>query len=329
MPGEILMKIPCAFLMLVLLLLQCRGRATVTADIDPRLRPMLDSFLLEASARNVELKPAADDLVIQFGRIAGKKGGSCKPDGIPKIITIDSMKWKFIDDAEKESLVFHELAHCLLLRPHNNETLKFGECKSLLREILSNCHINWSNKKWRSYYLDQLFAPNETTVPEWHSTMPEVNDLKDMLPLRQFRLKGAKFQYFDTPSPDGYCDWLINVTACRPARGLAYMGFSVNEINLDVAFVRIHATSDSIKSVVRLSILHAGTQTLLAEATSESETMHLSFRQYGSAIYIFFDKTLQYAMPMSPSALKIGGYSSLPQSHYNIGLYRINDEGEF
>lgn len=123
----------------------------------------------EAFLRGVPLEFRAEEVDIQFGKLDGKWGGSCKPNGQTPTITIDSVKWKYIDSLEREVLVYHELAHCLLMRGHVNDVFAFGECKSLLREHISACHVNWWNPKWREYYLDELFAPDMTTAPDWYN----------------------------------------------------------------------------------------------------------------------------------------------------------------
>lgn len=56
----------------------------------------------EAFLRGVPLEFRAEEVDIQFGKLDGKWGGSCKPNGQTPTITIDSVKWKYIDSLERE-----------------------------------------------------------------------------------------------------------------------------------------------------------------------------------------------------------------------------------
>lgn len=317
------MKHPRAFLIVVLLLLQCRERVPGTAQIDPRLRPMADSFLREASSRGVELSIDAEDLIFQFGSLEGKRGGSCKPNTTPKTIIIDSLKWKFIDEVEKEALVFHEMAHCLLMRSHNDAVFEFGECRSLLREHVSSCHLNWSNAQWRNYYLDELFAGEETEAPRWYISRPDFSDTAKLSPSRKIILEGPRFQYFDMTDTEVTESWIISITACRAATGFSHMGLRINEIALETSFIASVDTSGCTPFRARLIIGDARTDLVEAISGSASRTMHLSLQKRGNAVYIFFDKTLRYILPINPAELKIGGYSSLPEDHYDIRRYTV------
>ena len=308
--------------MVVILLMACSEADRTTVNINAQFQPMLDSFLVEASRRGVNVSADVQDVLIRFGRMEGRIGGSCKPNGYPKLITIDSVKWKYIDSHEKEALLFHELAHCALMRPHKNGSFQFGECTSLLREHVSTCHLNWSNERWREYYLDELFKPAKTTQPYWYSSVPAFHYLKDPSSRERFRLNGSKFRYFDSTYIEGFSDWVICFSAKRSEKSFHVIGVRVNQIVLETSFVASDPKSDETAYLSRLIIINESPRRILFEVNAPRE-WGLSLQKYGHAIYIFFGPVLRYVLPIDPADLKIGAYSSLPEDHYDIDFYRM------
>lgn len=321
------MKHSCAFLITLLIVFQCGPRVSETAHIDPGLRPIVESFLREASARDIDLSGDLKDLIIRFGKIEGRKGGSCKPDTSPRIITIDSLKWKLIDATEQETLLFHELAHCVLMRPHNNAVLEFGACKSLLRENVSRCHLNWGNAQWRSYYLNELFDPGETSGPDWYEAMLEFCENTKLSSRKKIRLHGSRFQYFDSSDTHTDGDWAIIVVAQKPETGHTHTELTLNEIMLSISFMQTDIDSGRLASVARLHIMDAATRKRLIETIIPGEKLNLTLRKHRNAIYVLFDGTLQYVLPVNPANLRIGCYSTLPEDCYNITFNLVSGGG--
>lgn len=158
----------------------------------PHERSMLDSltkrFFLEASIRGVDTSAWHRSVEVNLGSLPQDRAGSCQPDAFPKEVTIDHFYWKISNPKKREQLVFHELAHCLLERKHVNDTLRFGECKSWMRETDSDCLTNLDNNVWRTYYLDELFARQPIHLPSWYrdeATAPRIDPTRNhvLIPL--------------------------------------------------------------------------------------------------------------------------------------------------
>jgi len=49
-----------------------------------------------------------------------------------KIITLDKKFWRNASDLRKETLLYHELGHCVLLRDHTSKRLPTGEYASIM-----------------------------------------------------------------------------------------------------------------------------------------------------------------------------------------------------
>lgn len=74
--------------------------------------------------------------------------GRCSvvPQKPPKIL-INRFNWQHANEVEKEMILFHELAHCVLFRRHTQE-IRNGIPKSIMYPVL----IHW--KMYDSYYWD-------------------------------------------------------------------------------------------------------------------------------------------------------------------------------
>ena len=128
--------------------------------------PYVDQFFLEAQERGLDLKKEDFSFSVQFGSIP-HAAGQCRY--ATDEITINPNYWYDRNEKGKESLVFHELGHCILERPHDNGILDHGECKSIMKgtEDGRKCRRNLVSNIWRDYYVDELFEP-ESAVPDWY-----------------------------------------------------------------------------------------------------------------------------------------------------------------
>ncbi len=93
---------------------------------------------------------------------------------VQKIISVNP-RYCWENNYQKEALLFHEMGHCFLGRPDNNELLPSGDPKSLMVagdiNVYSPCVYQidpepCNNLPRRSYYIDELFDPN-TPLPDW------------------------------------------------------------------------------------------------------------------------------------------------------------------
>ncbi|MEE9373572.1 MAG: putative metallopeptidase [Saprospiraceae bacterium] len=134
-------------------------------------QPFLDQYIIEAQKRGIDADFTETGLSIKFSPDEdGPSAGVCFLGQFR--IEIDRTDWSAMSPTEKEGLIFHELGHCHLARPHTNLVLPNGEWKSRMRgdpftnETIST-NINYSGRR-RVYYTDELFNEDIPT-PDWVS----------------------------------------------------------------------------------------------------------------------------------------------------------------
>lgn len=139
------------------------------------LQAYLESFLEEARARGItDLNPEVTGLKLYFGSAENGAAGTTYYEN-PIRIVIDREMWNNYKatangDNQNEHTVFHELAHALMYRSHDNSTFNSGEWKTMMvGDPLPDDQIPNTNFRGfrRTYYLDQLFRPASTGTPEW------------------------------------------------------------------------------------------------------------------------------------------------------------------
>lgn len=289
----------------------------------PELDSLVNDFMREATTRGVHLDEKTGDFIVQFGRIEGKKSASCKPNYSPQVITIDSVTWKFINTAQKESLVFHELAHCLLRRPHSSEAFQFGECKSWMREDESSCHINLHNPEWREYYLDELFNPSNDPLPYWYKSMLHLSGTRDLTVAQNIQIPPFKFIYFDSLVINTSNDWIIDISGINPQSGYGGIGLRINEIELETSSAIIVSNSNGQRIEQRMVVIYNEPRRTVLETVSEMNTVKLSLQKIGSTVFIYFGNRLRFIYPVGTSQIKVGVYCSFPEDYYSINLYGL------
>jgi len=168
------------FFCLVLLLSGCSSDDNFEPvyNVPEEFQPIVDTFLAEARARGHEFQ--INNLIIAYDdeleiRYCGTCNSNSMSNDIQKIISINSRKC-WINDAQKEALIFHELGHCFLGREHDDTKLPNGDPKSMMVEdnlsIYSPCVYVFGNNVdcnftyKRTYYIDELFDEN-TSIPDW------------------------------------------------------------------------------------------------------------------------------------------------------------------
>ena len=74
------------------------------------------------------------DLVVKFGPMdnAAERGICQIDDKNPPTILVNEDAWQYMSEPERESLLFHEMGHCVLHRKHNNEYLPAGIPSSVM-----------------------------------------------------------------------------------------------------------------------------------------------------------------------------------------------------
>ena len=131
------------------------------------LSPYVTEFMQEGRKRYADFDEMVVDFDIQFGDLPEGKAGSCKK--LKRLVTINPDLWNLMDSIQRQALVFHELAHCVLGSDHNDNTLPRGECVSLMVGSASDstCYYDFYSSHWKTYYLDELFEV-EQGIPTWY-----------------------------------------------------------------------------------------------------------------------------------------------------------------
>lgn len=110
-----------------------------------------------------------DNLIIQFGTLGTKSSngmevGICEtgPVGLNGSeaykVTVDTNFWNSADDYTRESLLFHELGHCLLNRLHKNDKTVIGTPVSIMNAILVRGDVYNYNQSTYDDFVKELFT---------------------------------------------------------------------------------------------------------------------------------------------------------------------------
>ncbi|MEK6706909.1 MAG: putative metallopeptidase [Bdellovibrionota bacterium] len=137
---------------LFLLITGC-GKAPVV-DVG-EFEPYVNRF--EARSAMVGAPIRIEQLIIKFGEMESPtERGICEilGDNTPTI-KINKEAWDTMTEEEKESLIFHEMGHCVLRRKHKKEMDANGQPVSLMSPYMIDPMIYKYNAK---YYYKELFS---------------------------------------------------------------------------------------------------------------------------------------------------------------------------
>ena len=165
------------FIFLCIFFNACQEELDPVYQVPDEIQPYVDKFLEEASKRGFDYQ--IDNLIIQYDNELGAEVcGVCSSNSqVPsqqRIIRINP-KCNYNGDLELETLIFHELGHCVLDRRHEATLLPNGDPKSIMVandiSLYSFCIYPVGNQPCnftfkREYYLDELFD-EKTPVPDW------------------------------------------------------------------------------------------------------------------------------------------------------------------
>lgn len=154
-----------------------QGGSTVW-KVPAELSPLVDTFISEAARRGYTIQK--NNLIMEFsmgndGALCGSCNSTSLDPGLQKIITIYNASPCWFNDQQFETLVFHELGHCILGRTHTTDTLPNGNPKSIMvpdnLSLYSPCEYPIGNQPCdnsykRSYYLNELFFLHGPP-PDW------------------------------------------------------------------------------------------------------------------------------------------------------------------
>jgi hypothetical protein len=144
-----------------------------TIDVAAEFQRFVDLFIEEGAKRGFEVDFSDTGLSIQYGTLPEDAAGVCSELGDGNSgshqIRIRKLYWESLTEIQKERLIFHELGHCELNRPHDNQVFSNGDWKSIMRGAPLPADktpiVNYTGTR-RDYYIDELFQP-DTGVPSW------------------------------------------------------------------------------------------------------------------------------------------------------------------
>jgi len=148
-------------LLSVLLLQSCNDDS---ATVDGDLEPYFERVAQDAQKRGVVLDndvEAIDGYINNIVRGGADILGACRaPDeGFPRrSIFVDRPFWNDATDLEREFVVYHELGHCFLDRPHLDTQDSLGRCTSIMAAGNAGCiGLEIYSADRREELLDELF----------------------------------------------------------------------------------------------------------------------------------------------------------------------------
>jgi hypothetical protein len=90
----------------------------------------------------------------------------CSSGGGRRIVTFDTTFWNSVDDVRRETLVNHELGHCILNRGHTSAKLSTGEYASIMTPYILSRATYLAHY---TYYINELFS----NAPKFASDLNE------------------------------------------------------------------------------------------------------------------------------------------------------------
>jgi len=160
----------------IVILLACGKSNDFVYDVPWEFDLHVKKFEEEARARGQNI--TIDNLIIKYDAsvssvYCGKSNVISSTNDVQKIILINPQAcWQNL--TQLETLIFHELGHCILGRQHDTSRMPKGDAKTIMFPdditLYSPCVYNVGNPcdltYRRPYYVDELFLPT-TPVPDW------------------------------------------------------------------------------------------------------------------------------------------------------------------
>jgi hypothetical protein len=171
------------FPIIFLMILSCEKQTIIEPaiyKINAVFEPYLKVFVDEAQKRGKTI--VLENLIMVFEKTSNGACGECiiqnkgNLQRTIKIDTTDNLCWKTTYNQNRESLILHELGHCLLKRPHRSDVTKNDSPVSIMYPTANGLYepcvyaISGSNdcdKRYRrEYYLNELFD-EKIPFPNW------------------------------------------------------------------------------------------------------------------------------------------------------------------
>lgn len=150
-------------LMAIMASLGCSEEETMYQGVDPEFQEYVDAFWIDAAAADRVVFHR--DIPINFHSLEGQSGVCLKKDGQAEIL-IDPEMWESRSIHQKKALIYHELGHCILDRPHDHGSIiigDFGYPTSLMSEDLG---LTFDGSERDDFYIEELFSEDASI---WNS----------------------------------------------------------------------------------------------------------------------------------------------------------------
>ncbi len=130
------------------------GKAPVY-EVDPELLPYVNQF--QGTAAQYGHSGTISELVAKFGPMSNpRERAFCDlVDGEPPTVMVNAETWETLDEASRESLMFHELGHCILKRVHMSERNSMGTPVSVMNPYAIDSE---TYEKHHDEYVAELFT---------------------------------------------------------------------------------------------------------------------------------------------------------------------------
>ena len=137
-------------------------------NIDPELRPYIDTIMSEAKEHGYDLDISSLSAHIVWfpGSQSVEDGrrfttiGLCYPSyflGDPYIVILPET-WEAMPTSKREALVFHEFFHCIMGADHTSDMAQMPDGSiveaSVMSPVVPSAYTYW---RYRQYYIEELF----------------------------------------------------------------------------------------------------------------------------------------------------------------------------
>lgn len=120
--------------------------------VDSQFQPYVTRFVVEGKPYGLI---GISSIQVFFGDTGERNRISvCRSDFSGPQIIVSEAAWKCLDDSARESLMFHELGHCVLGRDHKNTWIGDRPESLMLEGIVTGS----AYQEYRGEYLKELFT---------------------------------------------------------------------------------------------------------------------------------------------------------------------------
>lgn len=146
-------------------------------NVPAEFEPYVQSFISEANAHGKTI--TINNLIIQYDstlpdNFCAKSNVISSENNVQKIISVNPRLKCWQNSLQLETLIYHEMGHCILGRQHDNTLMPKGYAKSIMYPdditLYSPCVYpidDSCNQLYRrTYYVSELFDPS-TALPDW------------------------------------------------------------------------------------------------------------------------------------------------------------------